>query len=102
MKTENKVLVIVPSSFYPEDRRIASAISELVRKLGGSCCHTSSSDMKFGSIEERHQDRIMSALKSGTKVYAFGASSELESMGIVQMGNIRLNAIKRLEAALQA
>ena len=71
-----------------------------MRKYGGSCCHTSSPTIKFGSIEERHQERIQAALKNDTKVYTFGASTELEQMGIIQMGNMRLNAAKRLEAAI--
>jgi hypothetical protein len=102
MKKENaeQVLVVIPTSFGADDRRIASMISGLVHKLGGSCCHTSSTTMRFDSIEERHQERISTALKNGARVFAFGASTELENMGVIQMGNIRLNAAKRLEAAI--
>lgn len=96
-----KALVIVPSD-YPKDRDIAKSISELVRKYGGFCCHTSSPTMKFDSIEERHQERIRAALKNGTKVYAFSASSELVQMGIIQMGNMRFKVTERLEAAISA
>lgn len=94
-------LVVIPSSFSAEDKRIANSISKLVHDLKCSCCHTSSADMEFDTIEERHQDRITSALENGTRVYAFGASASLEKMGVIQMGNIRLNALERLKAALQ-
>ena len=69
MKKENagQVLVVIPTSFGADDRRIASMISGLVHKLGGSCCHTSSTTMRFDSIEERHQERITTALKNGAR-----------------------------------
>ncbi len=99
-KNAEQVLVVIPSSFDADDRSTACKISGLVHKLGGSCCHTSSTTMRFDSIEERHQERITTALKNGARVFAFGASAELEDMGVIQMGNIRLNAAKRLEAAI--
>lgn len=52
MENNIRALVIIPSD-YPKDRDIAKSISELVRKYGGFCCHTSSPTMKFDSIEKK-------------------------------------------------
>lgn len=99
---EVKALIVVPTSYRSEDTRIASALTDFVRKLGCDICHTSAPEMRFESIEERHQDRIRTALKNGITVYAFGVNSELESMGCVMMGGLKNDPIKRLKAALQA
>ena len=99
---EVRALVIVPSSYRPEETRVASALTDFVRKLGYGICHTSSPEMRFESIEERHQDRIKTALKDGIAVYVFGANSELENMGCIMMGGLKNDPIKRLKTALQA
>ena len=96
------VLVLIPSSFRSDDRRVANMISKLVHKLGGFCCHTSAESMKFEELEERHQLRISKALEEGSRVFAFNASTELCDMGVVQMGNMHINGAKRLEAAIAA
>ena len=96
------ILVLVPSSFRKEDNKIAGAISEIVHKLGGVCCHTSAKNMKFDELEERHQLRVSKALENGGRVFAFNASTELCDMGVVQMGNMHINGAKRLEAAIAA
>ena len=96
------ILVLIPSSFRNDDRRIANMISALVHKLGGICCHTSAESMKFEDLEERHQLRVSKALENGGRVFAFNASTELCDMGVVQMGNMHINGAKRLEAAIVA
>ena len=96
------ILVLIPSSFRSDDRRVANKISVLVHKLGGMCCHTSAESMKFEELEERHQLRISKALEEGGRVFAFNASTELCDMGVVQMGNMHINGDKRLEAAIAA
>jgi hypothetical protein len=96
------ILVLIPSSFRSDDRRVANKISVLVHKLGGMCCHTSAESMKFEEPEERHQLRISKALEEGGRVFAFNASTELCNMGVVQMGNMHINGDKRLEAAIAA
>ncbi len=101
MNAEN-ILVLIPSSFRNDDRRVANMISVLVHKLGGICCHTSAESMKFEELEERHQLRISKALEEGGRVFAFNASTELCDMGVVQMGNMHINGAKRLEAAIAA
>ena len=101
MDAEN-VLVLIPSSWHNDDQRIASLISAMVHKLGGVCCHTSAKSMKFEELEERHQLRISKALENGGRVFAFNASTELCDMGVVQMGNMHINGVKRLEAAIAA
>ena len=94
------LLVLVPSTFRAEDRRVASIISKVVHDLGGICCHTSAESMLFDELEERHQLKISEALKNGGRVFAFNASTELCKMGVTQMGNMHMEGAKRLEAAI--
>lgn len=93
-----KRLFIIPSSFYAVDRQIGNAISKLVHKYGDVCCYTSAESPDMNSMEARHADRVRQALADGHEVYAFNATTELTDMGVIQLGNLRLNATKRIEA----
>ena len=97
-----KRLFIIPSSFYAIDRQIGNAISKLVHKYGDVCCYTSAESPDMNSMEARHADRIRQALADGHEVYAFNATTELTDMGVIQLGNLRLNATKRIEALYAA
>lgn len=97
-----KRLFIIPSSFHAVDRQIGNTISKLVHKYGDVCCYTSAEQPDMGSMEERHVERIRKALANGDEVYAFSASTALTDLGVIQLGNLRLNATKRIEALYAA
>ena len=95
---ERKTLIILPHTFSTTERLIAVAVSKIAHSCGGTVCYTSAEHPSFEKLEERHQDRVRAVLGDGGKVYAFSACSDLTDMGVVNLGNIHLNAEKRVKA----